>query len=158
MPRRPLQSGSPVAKEAIAKALARGRLLDSTEEAAFEAFRRSARIRQVHSKFIIKFRDGVAAFRRFEGSRGADLTDHPLLLEVQRAERDFLTLKAKLLRWPPIELGLRSRLAKAAKLESQTLELLALHEHKGSGAAAVVAKALGKTPQYVRRIRNKKRT
>jgi hypothetical protein len=67
-----------------------------------------------------------------------------------------LTAVAKLWRSPPIGSAAHAQRLRAARTEVRALALLETYRHLESAAAAVVARQLGLTAQYVRRIRNKR--
>jgi hypothetical protein len=156
MPKRQLQKDSPATVEAMAKALAKGRVLDLDETAAFCDFHANARIVRHASEVVLYPRGGAWVMRRSRGCKGADLTDHPLMLAAKRADRDFLSDEVKLRRVPPLRQSLAARKEAAAATENLVLSLLNTYADKGRGAAAFVARKSGLTSQHVRRIAKKR--
>jgi hypothetical protein len=155
MPRRDLKREDPEVLKAIKEALRHPQVLTAQDEADLMEMRSRARIIRPARRVVMIWRRRKFVFR-IEGRAGADMNEHPDARKYKEAERDYLSRLAKMA-GPPIALGVKARQRKAVENEAKVLRAYEAFADRGSGAAAVVARVTGFTPQYVRRV-IKKRT
>ena len=99
---------------------------------------------------------------RVEGKAGADLSKHPIEIEIDKAEKRYYANLAKVdralrFRFKERPKGIKARLEKADAKKKEVLALIEQDAHSGSGSASIIARKAGLTSNRVRQIRNKKR-
>ena len=99
--------------------------------------------------------------RRTEGKGGADLTDFPMALRADKADRAYEAKIGTVTRQLTPQrraMGASARRAQGDATKARVLEAYAAHPHKGSGVTGAIASALGLSPRHVCRLLGKIRT